>query len=140
MLRPCAIWTGADDASPNGVPGVCLRTPFGRPVVPDEESISRPDPSRPQRRGEPGRAILELGEGGGRAGRAQDDRGAVRSPGGVPTGCHRLGSHRRQRSGLVISSLYTSGSGILYTGARMIEAEDLILISVDDHVIEPPDL
>ena len=36
MPMPCATCTGAADGSPNGVSGSGLRTPFGRPVVPDE--------------------------------------------------------------------------------------------------------
>ena len=42
---PRAMITGADAGSPNAVPGSCLRTPFGRPVVPEEYSISRPSRS-----------------------------------------------------------------------------------------------
>ena len=42
---PCAICTGADAGSPKAVPGSSLRTPFGRPVVPEEYSISRPSRS-----------------------------------------------------------------------------------------------
>ena len=37
--------TGFAEGSPNTVSGSALRTPLGRPVVPDEYSISRPSVS-----------------------------------------------------------------------------------------------
>jgi hypothetical protein len=50
-MRPASC-TGIDDGSPNGVAGSFFRTPLGRPVVPDEYSISRP--SRSSSSGVPG--------------------------------------------------------------------------------------